>query len=152
MFFLVRLKKAFLIALIKHAKPGTHATVALVRNDLTSLDSKMLELDSNIEEFNQYVRKQKRKLTNRREHSNDLLINLFKAYSVAQDKRFVQSIANMEEDYLLGRTPNLTDEMLMADAFAAYRVRVEKKIWGALGREQETIIAMQAQIDKLKDG
>ena len=148
----VEVAALYLIALIKHAEPGTHATVALVRNDLTNLDSKMLELDSNIEEFNQYVRKQKKRLTNRREHTNDLLINLFKAYSVAQDERFVTSIGNMEEDYLLGKSPGLTDEMLMADAYAAYRVRVERGIWGALNREQETMVAIQAQIDKLKDG
>ena len=141
----------FLLALIKHAEPGTHATVALVRADLTRLDEKMLELDSNIQAFNEYVRKQKRKLTNRREQISDLLINLFKGYSAARDEKFALTISNIEEDYLHGKLPTLTDEILMSDAYKAYKVRVEKRIWGALGEDKETIIAMQAEIAELKD-
>ena len=141
----------FLLALIKHAEPGTHATVALVRADLTRLDEKMLELDSNIQAFNEYVRKQKRKLTNRREQISDLLINLFKGYSAARDEKFALTISNIEEDYLHGKLPTLTDEILMSDAYKAYKVRVEKGIWGALGEDKETIIAMQVEIAELKD-
>ena len=57
----------YLLALIAHAEPGTHVTVDLVRTDLTNLDMKMLELESDIDKFNQYVRQQKRKLIQRQE-------------------------------------------------------------------------------------
>ena len=57
----------YLLTLIAHAEPGTHAIVALVCTDLTNLDIKMLELDSNIDKFNQYVRQLKRKLIQRQE-------------------------------------------------------------------------------------
>ena len=39
----------------------------------------------------------------------------------------------------------------MSDAYTAYKVRVEKRIWSALGEDKETIIAMQAEIAELKD-
>ena len=104
----VQIASLYLLALIKHAEPGTHATVALVRAELTNLDVKMLELDSNIDKFNEYVRKQKRKLTNRWEQTTDLLINLFKGYAAARDSKFVLLIEKIEQDYLHDKLPQLT--------------------------------------------
>ena len=141
----------YLLALIAHAEPGTHATVALVRTDLTNLDLKMLELDSDIDKFNQYVRQQKQKLIQRREQTNDLLVNLFKGYLATRDSKFVQTISKIEEDYLHGKLPNLTDETLMVEAHTAYKVRKEKGIWGKLSPDQELIVAMKAQLEELSD-
>lgn len=141
----------YLLALIAHAEPGTHATVALVRTDLTNLDVKMLELDSDIDKFNQYVRQQKRKLIQRQEQTTDLLVNLFKGYAATRDAKFVQTISKAEEDYLHGKLPNLTDETLMVEAHTAYKVRKEKGIWGKLSPDQELIVAMKAQLEELSD-
>jgi hypothetical protein len=62
-------------ALISKAEIGTQATIALTRNALTRLDQKMIAVDSNIEKFNAFVKACRRKLSDHRTHSSDLLIN-----------------------------------------------------------------------------
>ena len=69
-----------------------------MRNSLTRLDQKMIEVDSNIEKFNAFVKSCKRKLSNHRTHSSDLLVNLFTGYKAARDVKFVETINKVEED------------------------------------------------------
>jgi hypothetical protein len=104
-----------------------------------------------VREFNTYVKTCKSKLNNRRADSSDLLINLFTGYKAARDSDFVDTIQQIEKDYLHGKTPNLTDEQLMSQALVAYQVRDEAGIWGNLSHEQELIVAMQAQLSGIKD-
>jgi hypothetical protein len=137
--------------LMSKAEVGTQATIALTRNSLTKLDQKMLELDSNVNDFNEFVKSCKRKLTNCRANSNNLLINLFTGYKAARDSRFVETIDKIEEDYMYGKTPNLTDTQLMDQALKAFQVCVERGVWGSLSTEQEMIVAMQAKFDEIKD-
>ena len=137
--------------LVGKAEVGTQATIALTRNSLTRLDQKMLEVDSNVEKFNDFVKLCRRKLSDRRTHSSDLLVNLFTGYRATRDSKFVESISKIEEDYLYGTTPNLTDTQLMDQALKIYQVRVESGAWGALSAEQEMIVAMQAKFDEIKD-
>ena len=141
----------FYKVLIGKAEVGTQATIALTRNTLTRLDQKMLELDSDISKFNEFVLSCKRKLNSRGASSSDLLINLFNGYKAAQDADFVDTISKIEKDYLHGITPDLSDSSLMAKAMTAYQVRVESNTWGALSADREMIVAMQAKVDELKD-
>ena len=137
--------------LISKAEVDTQATIALTRTALTKLDQKMLDLNSNVKDFNTYVKTCKSKLNNRRADSSDLLINLFTGYKAARDSDFVDTIQQVEKDYLHGKTPNLTDEQLMSQALVAYQVRKEAGIWGNLSQEQELIVAMQAELSGIKD-
>lgn len=143
----------FYKVLLSKAEVDTQATVALTRAALTRLGQKMLDLNSNVAEFNRYVQECKRKLNNRRADSDDLLINLFEGYKAARDTDFVDTIQMIERDYLHGKSPGLTDVQLMSQALIAYQVRLEAGIWGALSPEQEMLVALQAKIDSgaLKD-
>jgi hypothetical protein len=76
---------------------------------------------------------------------------LFSGYKAARDTDFNRTISDIEKDYMHGKSPDLTDTELMAQAQVAYQVRVESKTWGALSPEQEVIVAMQAKIDGIKD-
>jgi hypothetical protein len=133
------------------ADVDTQATIAITRTALTRLDEKMLELNSNVADFNEFVKLCRKKLSVRGAGSTDLLVNLFSGYKAAQDAKFVETISSVEEDYLYGKTPNLTDDQLMTQALIAYNVRVERKEWGARSPAEEMIVAMQAKIDDLKD-
>ena len=64
--------------IISQAHVDSRETVSHIRTSLTLLDAKMVELDSNVETFNQYVKAQIKNLSARGETSSDLLINLFK--------------------------------------------------------------------------
>jgi hypothetical protein len=80
---------------------------------------------------------------------DDLLINLFRAYSVVNDEHFVLYIEQRQNSYEDGAV-TLVDE-LMESALNKYQLRVEKGIWNAMGRKDEQIMALQAQLEgKLK--
>ena len=136
--------------LMSKAQIDTQATIALTRTALTRLDEKMLELNSNISEFNKFVKNCRLKLNSRGADTTDLLIHLFIGYKSARDSKFVETIEKVEEDYLYGKHPDLTAEHLMAQALTAYQVRTEAKVWGHLTEEQEMIVAMRAEIKGMK--
>jgi len=75
----------FLKAVIDAAYTNTRSSSVVIRAMLTSLDDYMKTLkDSNIETFNQHVKDNLKKLASAGESSNDLLMNLFKAYQCAK--------------------------------------------------------------------
>ena len=141
----------FYKVLISKAEVDTQATIALTRSALTRLDQKMLELNSDIADFNIYVQECKKRLSDRRASADDLLINLFTGYKAAQDSDFVKTISDIEKDYLYGKTPNLTDVELMSQALVAFKVRYESQQWGTLSQEHEMLVAMQAKLDNIHD-
>lgn len=134
--------------IISQAHVDSRATVSFIRDSLQLLHVKMIELDSNVIEFNLYVNAQINKLAHRGETSDDLLINLFKGYKAANDVEFVDLIRRKKNDYEEGKDVNVKN--LMVDMLAKYRARVLTKEWSAPTKEQEQIIALSAQIDQLK--
>jgi hypothetical protein len=70
---------------ISQAHVGSHAIVSFIGASLTELDTKMIELDSNIEEFNFYVMSQIEALLSRSETSINLRTNLFKGQKKADN-------------------------------------------------------------------
>jgi hypothetical protein len=83
--------------IISQAHVDSQATVLHIQTLLTLLDTKMIELDLNIETFNQYVKAQIKNLLAWGETSSDLLINLFKGYKVADDVEFLDFIRRKEK-------------------------------------------------------
>ena len=80
----------FLKAVIDVAYTNTRSSSVVIRAMLASLNDYMKTLkDSNIETFNQHVKDNLKKLVAAGESSNDLLMNLFKAYQCTKDKQFV---------------------------------------------------------------
>jgi hypothetical protein len=66
--------------IIKKAHVDTRATVSFIRTALSSMDTKMMALDSDISKFIAYVKTQVIALEARGETTTDLLINVFKGY------------------------------------------------------------------------
>ena len=136
--------------LMNHASVDTQATISLTRQQLASLDVKMVELNSDVSEFNKYVSELKLKLAQHGTKSDDLLINLFRGYKAARDNNFNKFILDLERDYLYGEKDLSADE-LMSKALTAFQVEKDRDTWGALTEDQQMIVAMQAQIKSLKD-
>jgi hypothetical protein len=112
------------------------------------LDAKMLELDSNVEAFNFYVKAQIKSLSARGEISSDLLINLFKGYKVANDVEFLDFIRRKENAYEEGEDINPNN--LMADSLVKFKARKLVGKWSAPTKEQGQILALTAQLEQLK--
>jgi hypothetical protein len=98
------------------------ANVIFIRTSLTKLDNMMVDLDSNVPEFNLYVKSQVNSLFVRGETFEDLLNNLFKGYGVVNDSEFQEFIKHRENEYEEGHNVGVNN--LMAEAIAKYRAIV----------------------------
>ena len=134
--------------IIQLAHIDTRATVTVIRTRLSSLDTKIGQLQDNITEFNEFVKTQKASLEARGEVTHDLLVNLFKGYKAAADTRFVQYIEGKEDDYNEGK--DISADSLMELAEAKYKTLVESDLWKQPTSDQKKIVALTAQIAQLK--
>jgi hypothetical protein len=130
------------------AHVDSQATVSFLRTSLTLLDTKMSDLDSDIESFNIYVKAQIKGLSARGETSSDPLINLFKGCRLANDVEFLDFIRRKENAYEEGEDTNPNN--LMADALVKFKARKLVGSWSAPTKEQGQILALTVQVEQLK--
>jgi hypothetical protein len=135
--------------IIAQAHVDSRATVSFIRESLGKLDEKMIEVDSDIEAFNFYVKAQIKSLSARGETSTDLLVNLFKGYKVANDVEFADFIRRKVNAYEEG-VEDVSPLSLMADSLVKFKARKLVKKWSAPTKEQGQILALTAQINQLK--
>lgn len=133
------------IIMVSHV--DTRATITSVRTKLSSLDHAMREHDSDIELFNDYVIGLVNKLQARGEQTQDLLVNLFKGYKTCKDAEFVDYIKKKEDFYEEGG--QVEYQQLMDWALNKFKTRKESEQWCIKTTEEETIIALQAQVKSL---
>ncbi len=134
--------------IIMKAHVDTRATVSFIRTALSSLDNKMMTLDSDISKFNAYVKTQVIALEARGETTTDLLVNVFKGYESAQDADFIDFVKRKKDAYDEGDDITVTN--LMDAAENKYKTRVLLKTWSAPTKEQEQILALTAQVNRLR--
>jgi hypothetical protein len=134
--------------IIRQAHVDSRATVSFLRTSLTLLDTKMSDVDSDIESFNFYVKAQIKGLSARGETSSDLLINLFKGYKLANDVEFLDFIRRKENAYEEGE--DITPNNLMADALVKFKARKLVGQWSAPTKEKGQILALTVQVEQLK--
>jgi len=133
------------IIMVSHV--DTRATITSVRTKLSSLDHAMREQDSDIEAFNDYVLGLVSKLHARGEQTQDLLVNLFKGYKACKDAEFVDYIKKKEDLYEEGG--EVSYQQLMDWSINKYKTRKESEQWCQRNTDEETIIALQAQVNTL---
>ena len=146
----VKIAALYYKTLMTHADIDTQAKVSNVRTKLATLDAAMLRFDSNITEFNTYVKTCISTLTRHGARCEDMMDNLFRGYLVAEDNDFRKYMKDQYQQYQYGEIV-LTEVELMAKARTAYQVAVDNEKWGALSEEQQSIIAMKAELSQLKD-
>ena len=76
---------ALLKVIIRESHLDTNATTNQIRTKLSTLDTYILTINCDIGRFNQYVKLLLQSLTARNQTTNDLLINLYKAYGAVND-------------------------------------------------------------------
>jgi hypothetical protein len=136
--------------IMQKAVVDTRATSSFFRENLTSLDSYITTIDSNIELFNQYVNINHAGLQDRGEKTDDLIINLFKAYLSVADQNFVEYMKKKKDDYNEGTTI-LEPETLMTHALNKYHILVQEKKWKSMSPQDEQLVALKAQYEQLRD-
>jgi hypothetical protein len=135
--------------LMQKAIIDTRATASLLRENLSSLDTHMSVVKSNIEDFNKYVKENYEGLKARGERCDDLMVNLFKGYECASDQEFVRYIKMKKDDYDDGT--DMEPENLMTLALNKYETLKKNNKWNSKSIEQEQIVALNAKVDRLQD-
>ena len=125
----------------------TNATTTFIRGRLSSLDTYMKSVDSDVEKFNEHVKNQMDSLNARGQTTQDLLANLFKGYDETSDNTFRAYISKKQDDYHDG--VEIAPEHLLQLALNKYRTSVEGGKWNAPTEADEKIIALEAQLKKL---
>ena len=138
----------FLKVIIAETYMDTNATTKFIRDNLSNLDKYIVDVESDIQKFNQYVQLQLDNLAARGEGTSDLLINLFKAYKCASDSKFVRYIEDKEVSYEEGKP--IEPKELMRLALLRYNSAKTNKSWNAPSEAEEKIIALAANLAKAK--
>jgi hypothetical protein len=115
---------------------------------LASLDEYMPTVNDDITKFNQYVMAQVELLKARGRDTQDLTVNLFKAYGTVKDTKFREYIAQKESEYE-ENNEEIPYEKLMLLAENKYKIRKVRQTWNERTPEEEKIIALEAQIKKM---
>jgi hypothetical protein len=150
---------AMLRVLLSLVSIETRAIISVIHGNLRALPTKMLEFNSNILKFNEYVQTQVSELTARGTVANDLMSSLLEAYQSAEEPTFAQYIQQKESQFEDGTIADLTAEVLMSAAEAKYRTMLVKGKWqvpvtvldGGTSKKDENIIALTTIIKKLTE-
>lgn len=134
--------------LMQKANLDNKATTFHLREQLTNLDTYMVTVESNVETFNNHVKKFRAGLRFRGERTDDLLINLFKGYYAAADKEFVSYMRTHKDRYSDGE--DYTEEQLLNLALNKYTDLKREGKWTTLSSDQENIVALSADIEAIK--
>ena len=137
------------LCLLKHifskAHVDTNATITSIRNQISSLDSKMVDLKQDVQSFHNYVLTLEHALKAYGERCDELLTNLFKAYKVIKDEEFIQFVRNHEFNQDQQGGIALTPKVLMTSVENHYSKRLVDDTWypTKVKTEREKIIAME---------
>jgi hypothetical protein len=137
----------FLKVIIGKASVDTIATVHVLRDSISQLPNKLLELNSDIKGFNNHVLGIRNALIARGQGVDELLMHLFKAYLRASDDDFVAFMKFQRNAFETGTAT--TVDSLMSTALTNYELRVEEGTWSVPDKKDEKIIALQAQVELL---
>ena len=135
--------------IIRESHLDTNATTSATRTKLNELHEYIPTIDSDITKFNTYVQLLVDTLASRGEKTEDLVVNLFKAYKCASDKNFVKYIIR-KEDENDERSKGITAKKLMKLADNRFRLLKSRGEWNAPTEEEENILALGARFDKFE--
>ena len=124
------------------------ATTNTIRETLSSLDKWIQDNGSDITKFNAYVLHQLDALKARGEQSQDITVNLFKAYLSVKDKEFlayIRSIRHRHED----GSKYIKFHTLMHRADDFYKTAITRGEWEKPTPQDKQVLALQAKVNKL---
>jgi hypothetical protein len=134
--------------IIRESRGDTNHRKLVLRQQLSSLDTKIEDLGWSITQLHTHVKDVLDDLTALGQETHDLLANLFKAYAKVPDDEFVSYMNTKRQKYDEGT--DYTPAQIMVYAGDKYKQRVEDKSWTAPSKEQQQIVTMQAKLEKLE--
>jgi hypothetical protein len=142
----------FLLTLVSLAYTNTQSMSSVYRNRLSMLTQKMQSIpNSNIKEFNTYVKALVKLLAAGGERCEDLAWNLLRAYKATGDEKFTLYIQTKEDawkDGTINWGANGNEIMLLAENY--YKDAEANETWMQVSADKERIIALEAQIQTFK--
>ena len=127
----------------------TKSTSNYLRETLTTLDSHMTLINSDIQKFHSHVKTTRANIRTRGESSPDLMIHLFKAYFVVTYRSFMQYMCIHKDRY--DDNEHYTEDSLMTLASNNFENIKREGVWNSPTPEQEQIVALKASITKVQD-
>ena len=123
-------------------------SIRMQLSDLTGLISK---IGFNIEKFNLHVKGLIEDLSRRGETSDDVTFNVIKAYKEVPVKEFVTFVDRLKDDADdKDDESQYTPQYVMDKAENKYKILVNEKTWDTKMTDQDAILALKAEINKLK--
>ena len=125
-----------------------------IRMKLSELDTLIVKLGHNIEKFNHQVKHFIEDLSRRGETSDDVIYNLIKAYRVVPAKEFSAFIDRLKDDFdnMDDNDPQRTPQYLMDKAENKYKILVNEGTWESNLNDKDELMALKAELNKLKKG
>jgi len=134
--------------IIRESHLDSNATTTSIRESLASLYVYILTVNCDIVKFNQHVKLLTDSLAARGEKTTELLTNLFKAYGQVTDKTFVGYMSRKKEMHEEGA--GMSADEIMTFAANKYKQLKTQNVWNAPSPEEEKLLALQADFDRLK--
>ena len=139
----------YLKAVLQTVQVDTIFTTSHIHTKLMALDTLMIEKGHNIVAFNEEVVSLEEQLEAHGETTQNLIINLWKGYKACTDQAFKKYIDNLHSQWKHGKEV-LTAHELMTAAANEYQILLEENAWLEPSDEQKQIIALTAQVEKMK--
>jgi hypothetical protein len=138
----------FLKIVISKVHVDSRATVGYLRLAIGKLDSKMLEFNSDVIQFNQYVKRVLMELVARGEKSDNehILINIFHSYASVADTEFRAFTSRKREIWEEGDNISVADLMALGE-HKFKSIKLSGK-WQAPTDADEKIIALSARFEE----
>jgi hypothetical protein len=133
--------------IIRESHLDSNATTSVLRQQLSRLNEYMPMVNSDVKKFNRHVQELLAALHARGATTHDLLTNLFAGYKAASDKTFRLYADLQESEYFDGK--EITAAALMVKMSAKYEQLKVLKLWDAPSEEEEKLLAMQVQLNRL---
>jgi hypothetical protein len=139
----------FLRTIITKAQLDTIGTAETLRASIGKLETKIVELTGNIIDFHLHVNTITNALDSYGQAYPELILNLFKAYSVVEDNEFTTYVMVTRFGY--NANPGLYNVRSLMDGVEnIYKLRIEAGTWKpSLTSQTNEIAALQAQITAL---
>ena len=134
--------------IIRQSHVDTNATTRHIRLKFTRLDNTFAKMNFDVEQLNLYVRTWLDALTARGGETHDVFVYLLKAYKTSPDPDLVDYVKRKEMEYDDGWEVTHTELMQLVGNKYATRAAEEEFEGGE--EKVESIIALQAQVDELK--
>jgi hypothetical protein len=134
----------FLKAIIGRSSIDTKAKVLLLRESVSHLHLKMIELKGNVRDFNQHVSELKTSLAGRGQEVSELIMHLFKAYEHVPDQQFNRYIESIRDRYDAD-IEDTTAEQLMQLAVNKFDLLAQRNAMPS--DKAENIVALTAKVN-----